>query len=39
MHRDANKSYRYLASVVQTLDNAIQWISIRETNNIALSSG
>ena len=31
MHRDANKSY--LALVVQTLDSAIQWISIRETNN------
>ena len=34
MHRDANKSY--LALVVQTLDSAIQWISIRETNNCTI---
>ena len=28
-----------LAPVVQKMDSAIHWISIRETNNIALSSG
>ena len=34
MHRDANKSYQAL--VVQTLDSANQWISIRETNNCTI---